>query len=71
MNFYSKKVKVSRFSSNPHIKSPEEFIEDLLERINIAYKTMIEEEDKMAQVAFITSILIAFKGRLNRACENL
>ncbi|GAG70919.1 unnamed protein product [marine sediment metagenome] len=51
------------------IETPEEFIEDLCERVNIAYSTMMEEEDKMNQLAFITTFLIAFKGRLNRVSE--
>ena len=53
------------------IKPPEEFIEDLSERVNIAYNTMVEEDDKMSQLAFITTFLIAFKGRLNRVCEKI
>jgi len=53
------------------IKTPEEFIEDLCERVNIAYSTMIEEDDKMNQLSFITTFLIAFKGRLNRVCEDI
>ena len=53
------------------IKTPEEFIEDLCERVNITYSTMMEEDDKMNQLAFITTFLIAFKGRLNRACEKI
>jgi len=53
------------------IETPEEFIEDLCERVNIAYSTMMEEDDKMNQLAFITTFLIAFKGRLNRVCEKL
>ena len=52
-------------------ETPEEFIEDLCERVNIAYSTMMEEDDKMNQLAFITTFLIAFKGRLNRVCEKL
>ena len=53
------------------IETPEEFIEDLCERVNIAYSTMTEEDDKMNQLVFITTFLIAFKGRLNRVCENI
>ena len=52
------------------IETPEEFVEDLCERVNIAYDTMMEEDEKMSQLAFITTFLIAFKGRLNRVCEN-
>ena len=53
------------------INTQEEFIEDLCERVNIAYSTMMEEDDKMNQLAFITTFLIAFKGRLNRVCEKI
>jgi len=53
------------------IDKPEEFIEDLCERVNIAYSTMMEDDEKMNQLAFITTFLIAFKGRLNRVCENI
>ena len=53
------------------IKTPKEFIEDLCERVNIAYNTMMEEDDKMNQLAFITTFLIAFKGRLNRVCDKI
>ena len=53
------------------IETSEQFIEDFCERINIAYSTMMEEDEKMNQLAFITTFLIAFKGRLNRVCENI
>ena len=53
------------------IETPEEFIEDLCERVNIAYNTMMEEDDKMNQLTFITTFLIDFKGRLNRVCEKI
>ena len=53
------------------IETPEEFIEDLCERVNIAYNTMMEDDDKMNQLAFITTFLIVFEGRLNRVCENI
>ena len=53
------------------IKNPEDFIEDMCERVYIAYSTMMEEDDKMNQLAFITTFQIAFKGRLNRVCEKI
>ena len=53
------------------IETPEEFIEDLCERVNIAYSTMMEDDDKMNQLAFKTTFLITFKGRLNRVCEKI
>jgi len=33
------------------IETPEEFIEDLCERVNIVYRTMMEEDSKMNQLA--------------------
>ena len=53
------------------INTSEEFIEDLCERVNIAYSTMVEEDDNINQLAFITTFLIAFKGRLNRVCGKI
>ena len=53
------------------IDASEEFIEELCERINTVYSTMMEEGDKMNQLAFITTFLISFKGRLNRVCEKI
>ncbi|MBA7700802.1 hypothetical protein ES703_109526 [subsurface metagenome] len=53
------------------IDTPEEFVEDLCERVNTVYSTVIEEDDKMNQLAYIISFLIALKGRLNRVCENI
>ena len=63
-------IEEETFHAEP-INTPEEFIEDLCERVNIAYNTMMEEENKMAQLAFITTFLIAIKGRLNRVCEKI
>ena len=53
------------------IETLEQFIEDICERVNIAYITLMEEEDKMNQLAYIRTFLIAFKGRLNRVCEKI
>jgi len=53
------------------IDTPEEFIEDLCDRVNTVYSTVIEGDDKMNQLAYIISFLIALKGRLNRVCENI
>ena len=53
------------------IDTTEEFVEDLCDRVNKVYSTVIEEDDKMNQLAYIISFLIALKGRLNRVCENI
>ena len=53
------------------IDTTEEVVEDLCDRVNKVYSTVIEEDDKMNQLAYIISFLIALKGRLNRVCENI
>ena len=53
------------------IDTPEEFVEDLCDRVNTVYSTAMDEDDKMNQLAYIISFLIALKGRLNRVCENI
>jgi len=52
------------------IDTPEEFIEDLCERVNTVYSTAMDEENKMQQLAYLIGFLTALKGRLNRVCEN-
>ncbi len=53
------------------IDTPEEFIEDLCERVDTVYSTAMDEEDKMQQLAYLIGFLSALKGRLNRVCENI
>ena len=54
-----------------NIDTPEEFVEDLCERVNTVYSTVIEDDDKIDQLAYLIGFLIALKGRLNRVCENI
>ncbi|MGB5910876.1 MAG: hypothetical protein WBH31_06765 [Promethearchaeia archaeon] len=54
-----------------NINTPEEFIEDLCDRINEFYSIVMQEEDKKNQPAHLIGFLAAFKGRLNRAYEKL
>jgi hypothetical protein len=65
------KLKEEESFHGESINTPEEFIEDICERVNIAYSTMLEEDEKMHQLTSITTFLSAFKGRLNRVCENI
>ena len=51
------------------ITTPEEFITDLCERIDGAYRIVMEVESKTGQLACIVGFLRGFKGRLNRVCE--
>ena len=53
------------------IDTPEEFVEDLCDRINTVYSTVIEEDDKINQLSYLIGFLTALKGRLNRVCENI
>jgi hypothetical protein len=53
------------------IETPEEFIEDLCERVNTVHSTAMDEEDKMLQLSYLIGFITALKGRLNRACENI
>jgi len=52
------------------IETPEEFIEDLCERVNTVYSTAMDEEDKMQQLAYLIGFITALKGRLNQVCED-
>ncbi|MFX1258479.1 MAG: hypothetical protein ACFFAN_11505 [Promethearchaeota archaeon] len=51
------------------INSPEEFIEDLCDRMNKMYAIVMDEESKTHQLKYIIGFLRAFKGRLNRICK--
>ncbi len=53
------------------IDTPEEFVEDLCDRVNTVYSTAMDEDDKMNQLAYLIGFLTALKGRLNRVCENI
>ena len=53
------------------IDTPQEFIEDLNERVDTVYNTAMDEVDKMNQLAYLIGFLTALKGRLNRVCENI
>ena len=54
-----------------NIDTPEEFIEDLCERVKTIYSTAMDEDDKMNQLAYIIGFITALKERLNRVCENI
>ncbi len=53
------------------IDTSEEFVEALCDRVNTVYSTVIEDDDKMNQLAYLIGFLTALKGRLNRVCENI
>ena len=51
------------------ISTPEEFIEDICNRLNTVYNTVMEEDDKMSQLAYLIGAITGITGRLNRVCE--
>ena len=51
------------------IKTPEQFIGDLCDRINVLHNTVMDEENKELQLVYLIGFLKAFAGRLNRVCE--
>jgi len=65
------KIKGEETFFGESIDTPEEFVEDLCDRVNTVYSTAMDEDDKINQLAYIISFLIALKGRLNRVCENI
>ena len=53
------------------IDTPEEFIEDLCDRVNTVYSSAMDEDDKINQLAYLIGFITALKGRLDRVCENI
>jgi len=65
------KIKGEETFFGESIDTPEEFVEDLCDRVNTVYSTTMDEDDKMNQLAYLIGFLTALKGRLNRVCENI
>lgn len=53
------------------INTPEEFIEDFCNRIDILYAAAMEEEHEMSRLAYLITSSIVLKGRLNRVCVKM
>lgn len=53
------------------IETPEEFIEDLCERVNTVYSSEMDEDEKMIQLSYLIGLITTLKGSLNRVCENI
>jgi hypothetical protein len=54
-----------------NIDTPEDFIEDLCERVNTVYSSEMDEDEKMIQLSYLIGLITTLKGRLNRVCENI
>lgn len=65
------KIKGEETFFGESIDTPEDLIEDLCDRVNTVYSTVMDEDDNMNQLAYIISFLIALKGTLNRVCEKI
>jgi len=63
-------VKAEKTFWGEPIKTPEQFIADICNRINTVYETAIEYEDEMEQFAYLYAALLGIKGRLDRVCKN-
>ena len=53
------------------INSPEDFLEDLCDRVKNVYNTVMDEDEKMSQLAYLIGFLTILKARLNRVCERI
>jgi len=51
------------------IKTPEYFIEDMCDRLNTVYNTVVEEKDEMTQLVYLIGAITGITGRLIRVCE--
>jgi len=65
------KIKGEETFLGESIDTLEGFVEDLCDRVNTVYSTVIEDDDKIYQLAYLIGFLTALKGRLNRVCENI
>ena len=63
------KIKGEETISGEIIETPEQFIEDLCDKINTVHNTVMDEDNKEIQLAYLIGFLKGFTGRLNRVCE--
>ncbi len=63
------KIKGEKTFTGNNIKTPEQFIEDLSDRINGVIEKIMEFEDDKIQLAMLMGFLNGFRGRINRVCE--
>ena len=62
------KIKGEKTIAGTNIKTPEQFIEDLSDRINGVINKIMEFEDEKMQLGMVMGFLNGFAGRLNRVC---
>ncbi|MFW9825577.1 MAG: hypothetical protein ACFFE4_21725 [Candidatus Thorarchaeota archaeon] len=53
------------------ITTPEEFIDDFCNRIDILFKAAMEEEQDMHRLTYSLTSLMVLNDRLNRVCKNI
>jgi len=61
-------IKGEKTTIGNNIKTPEQFIEDLSDRINSVTNKIMEIEDEKIQLGMLLGFLNGFAGRLNRVC---
>jgi len=62
------KIKGEKTISGTNIKTPEQFIEDLSDRINGVVDKIMEFDNEKMQLGVLMGFLNGFSGRLNRVC---
>ena len=63
------KIKEEKTILGHDIKTPEQFIEDICDRINGVFGKLQEFEDEMIQLGILIGFLNGLYARLNRVCE--
>lgn len=62
------KIKGEKTITGNNIITPEQFIDDLSNRINGVCEKIMEFEDEKIQLGMLMGFLNGFAGRLNRVC---
>lgn len=64
-----RKIKGEKTILGQDIKTPEQFIEDICDRINGVFGKIQEFEDEKLQLGILLGFLNGLAERLNRVCE--
>jgi hypothetical protein len=63
------KIKGEKTVFGQDIKTPEQFIEDLCDRLNGVFNQVQEFEDETIQIGMLMGFLRGLINRVNRVCE--
>ena len=53
------------------IKTPEKFIEDLCNIVDVVYASAMEEEQEMNRLAYLIGAILGIKSKLDRVCGKI